>query len=263
MKILTLGPKGTYSNIAALKFNKKAEISYVDSISHAFTNFKKIKCNFLLTPIENTTYGTVRETFDNLYESDLKIYAAIDLPIHHVLASKANKFQIICSHEQALAQCRTFLSQTYNDCVLKITASTAEAALLASKNENFAAVVSLETAKFYKLKIIAENIEDFQNNTTKFWIIGRKFNEKKQKYTSMVIRPKSDASGILLKILMPFNYLGINLTRLESRPVKGVNGQYLFYLDCEGDFRDKKLLELKKIFETGDLVKEFRIFGSY
>lgn len=263
MKILTLGPKGTYSNIAALKFNKNAEIFYADSLADVFGNFQKMKFDFLVTPVENTIHGTVREAFDNLYESDCKIYAAIDLPINHVLASKSTKFKIICSHEQALAQCRKFLVSKYKDYELKIVSSTAEAAVLASENEDCAAITNIETAKLYKLKVISENIEDFQNNKTKFWVIGRKFNEKKQKFTSMVIKPNSDASGILLKLLMPFNYLGINLTRLESRPMKGSNGEYLFYLDCEGDFRDKKLIELQKIFETGDLVKEFRIFGSY
>src|SRR3989339_290589 len=260
MKILTLGPNGTYSSIASKKAFPKAQIEFADTVSHVFDEFKKNKYDALVAPVENTIYGTERETFDNLYESNLKIYNSIDLEIHHCLASQDKNFKIIASHIQALSQCKNFLNKNYSKIKLFKTSSTAEAALLAQKNSDYACITNEETAKKYNLKIIHKNIQDFKNNKTKFWIISKKYNPKKQKFTSIVIKPNTDCAGLLLKLLMPFNYLNINLTRLESRPAKGENGKYLFYIDFEGDFRDQKSVELLKILKTGEVVEELKVF---
>lgn len=264
MKILTLGPDTSFSSEAARRFNKKAELYFESTNANVVESFTKSKkYDYAVIPIENTTHGIVRESLDAMYQYRPKIYGGLSLDIHYCLSSKSKKFQKIVSHPQALAQCRDFLHKNYPKLSLEGVASTAYAAEMAAGDDAFAAIVSPLAAKHYKLKVIKKKIEDSKNNMTKFLILGRKENPKKQKYTSMVIKPNTDCSGLLLKVLMPFNYLDINLTRIESRPIRGQVGDYLFYLDCEGDFRDAKLIELIKILKTGKIAQEIYVFGSY
>lgn len=264
MKILTLGPSGSFSSAAARKFDAKAEIFFESTNANVVRTFMKSKqYDYAIIPIENTTNGIVRESLDAMYEYRPKIYSGLTLDIHYCLAAQSAKFSKILSHPQALAQCRDYLYKNYPKIHLEGVASTAYAAELAAESSEFAALVSELAAKEYKLKIIKRKIEDTKNNKTKFLILGRKENPKKQKYTSLVIKPNLDCSGLLLKLLMPFSYLDINLTRIESRPVRGEMGSYLFYLDCEGDFRDPKIKEVVKILNTGSLAQEVYLFGSY
>ncbi|OGJ52085.1 hypothetical protein A2335_04080 [Candidatus Peregrinibacteria bacterium RIFOXYB2_FULL_32_7] len=264
MKIITLGPRGTYSHLAVQKFNKKAEVFFENTISEVLRIFKvKKNYDFAIVPFDNIIGGIVSETFDAMYDFDLKIYDSLDLEIHHCLASKKRKFDKICAHSQALVQCKNFISKKYPKIILQATDSNASAGILAQQDDKIAAILSYEGAKMYDLKIRHKNIEDFKGNKTKFWMIGKKANLKKGKFTSMMILPRCNRAGVLLKLLTPFNYLDISLTKLSSRPASGRAGEYIFYIECEGDIRDQKLQELLKILKTGDLIEELKIFGSY
>lgn len=264
MVIATLGPKGTYSNIAAMKYDTKAKIVFCQFISEVFDLVKNNKANLGIVPIENSLNGSVYETLDSLYINKLKIIDELSLEIKHTLLSKSKNFSKILSHSQAIGQCLKFLKKN-KKIEIEAVGSTAKAAEIAGMDEKYAAIGNELLAKIYGLKIINNNISDSSINQTKFIVVSKNKkpeNIKKNKYkTFIAIFTKVDRPGLLFDVLSIFRIMNINLTKIESRPSKKQIGQYIFYIEFEGNELDadiKKMLEhLKRI------VSEVKIFGSY
>ncbi len=267
MKLAVLGPKGTFTELAALKYLKSeagSEIIFANSIYKVFKLVEQGQVDEGIIPLENQLNGTVRETLDRLFETGLKIKAQIDLDIHHSLLKnpKTKKIEAIASHNQALAQCSKFINENYPDAKLINTTSTTEAMEMVAneKIKNGAAIGNKLAAKDYSLEIVAENIEDNKNNITRFAVIAKHDANGSGKKTSIAVYPKEDRPGLLYEMLGEFAKRKVNLTKIESRPTKEKLGQYIFYIDMEGDKTNQKIqeaiIEIKKIA----LVK---ILGSY
>lgn len=240
-KLYFLGPKGTYSEQCA-KYAKQilktqCELVAVSTIAKIVEILNNDSEALGVLPVENSIEGVVRPTVDNLFQTDVKIQAEIDIKIEHYLISKGKKENIktIFSHPQALAQCSKYITSNFDEkIILKETSSTAYGAMLLEENdETCAAIVSSSLAQEMNYNIIDKNIGDIKDNITRFVLCSKNelvLGEKKR--TSIVFNTKNEA-GALLKILEIFKKYDLNLLYLESRPSKKCFGEYNFFADID------------------------------
>lgn len=261
-----LGPKGTYSELAANKITKilpEYEMTPVSTIAKIVDLVNKSD-NIAVLPVENSIEGIVRSTIDNIYSCDVKIQKQIDIKVKHCLVSKSSdikKIKHIISHPQALAQCQKYILNNFDEKIDLINAqSTASAgASLENKDESYSAIVSEALAEESKYNIIDKNIGDIKENKTRFILISKKnLHLGKNNRTTFVFNTKNEP-GALLKILSIINKHKLNLIYLESRPSKEVFGEYNFFCDVDKGFGDIKeaLDEIKKECNF------YKLLGSY
>ena len=259
-----LGPKGTFSQIAAEKhFGKDINSKACSSIEDIFRDVETEQVHYGVVPIENTTEGTVNLTLDAFLSYDVQICGEIELPIHHQLMTQTGNTQIDCiySHQQSLAQCRQWISQNHPTAKLIAVESNGEAAKLASLEDSSAAIASELAAEVYDLDIIAENIEDHRQNTTRFLILGKQAVPLSGQDKTSLLISTPHAPGSLHKLLRPFTDNDINMTLIESRPYRHRNWSYLFFIDIEGHQSDDKIK--KAIRELGEMSVMMSCLGSY
>jgi len=266
--LAVLGPSYTFSHLVAEKnFPQKTKI-LAATINEVFTLCQNETVKFALVPIENKIEGAVSITLDNLFKSELKIFALLTEKIIHNLIvfkkSKKSNIKKIFSHPQALAQCQNFIKNNFPQAALISTNSTSRAVekISQSNNPSFAAIASSWAGNDEaKLKILFKNCGDCQDNETNFALITKeKFLQNKtfknqfknincHKFVSLALVLKNKP-GTLLKVLQDFAQAKINLTKIYSRPHKEKIGEFIFFLDFEGSFKDplvsKTLQKVKK-----------------
>ena len=265
LKVVYLGPEATFTHIATrLQFGHKAELVSEPSIKDVFEEVEKREADFGVVPVENSTEGVVSHTLDMFLSSNLRICAEIILEVHHCLLSKADsleKLQRIYAHSQALAQCRAWVRKNLPNLPILESASTSESARLASQDESAGAIASAYAGEYYGLGVLAERIEDVHNNFTRFLVIGNQRGEKTGKDLTMIMFSLKDRPGALYQALGNFAKKKINLTKIESRPLKSKAWEYVFFVELEGHIQDQKVknalseLEKKCIF--------LRVLGSF
>jgi prephenate dehydratase len=265
MKIATLGPEGTFSHEAVLKYDKKADILFKNTIWDVFESVKRNEVDKGIAPIENSVSGTVGLTFDALMDFELLISNEIILPIRHNLAGTGNINDIkkIFSNTQAYAQCEKFIREKLNSVEIIPTASNAKAAeeLSKIKDKSYAAIVPELAMKKYKLKCITADIQDSRFNVTRFVVLDSKVAKKTTTdRTSIAIYPHMDKPGLLYTLVGEFATRKINLTKIESRPSKGRLGDYIFFIDLQGHKDEKEVKSAFKAIEKNFFLK---ILGSY
>jgi chorismate mutase/prephenate dehydratase len=188
-------------------------------------------------PIENSTEGVIAHTLDLLVQLDLRICAEIFLDIHENLLSRSGRpedIRKIVSHPQPLAQCRRWLAEHFPNVQLEEVASTAHAAMMAAADASLAAISSSLAREVYGLQLLAANIEDESNNITRFLVIGKSESRPSGKDKTSLVFSVKDQPGILHRMLQPFARSRINLTKIESRPIKNKPWEYLFFIDFKG-----------------------------
>ncbi len=270
MKIDVLGPKGTFSELAAEHYitrtNKRAEIVLCKNIPEIFDFLAQKKADCGIVPLENLLDGSVSEVLDLLYDSDIFINAEFIVEVHHCIASTSpniKNIKRVVSIPKALAQCLGYIRKNNLDMIEKISNAYPLRLIAEKKETDLAAIGSERAAKEYKLNILERNIEDKNHNVTRFAVISRNKNKKekgKEYKTSIVIHPTSDRPGLLYDLLKSFAERKINLTKIESRPTKIKLGDYLFYIDFEGYEEDEKVEQAIKEIEK---LAKVKIFGSY
>lgn len=263
--IAYLGPEGTFTHQAALKkFGEKAKYVPVKTIDEVFREVEKGRADYGVVPIENSIEGVVSHTLDVFLESDLKITSEVFLDIHHFLISKEKsikKIKKIYSHPQALAQCRKWISENLPEVEIFETESTVSAVKRVIKEKFSAAIASEIAAEIYNLNIIAERIEDFRENVTRFLVIGKENPDKSGNDKTSILFSIKDRVGALHDILAFFKNENINLTRIESRPSKKKAWEYVFFVDFKGH---KDEPHVKKALEEIEKSTVFlKILGSY
>lgn len=281
MIIGVLGPKGTYTEKAAKQWieenscNKEHILEYCADIQDVFILLESEACDIGVVPLENSIEGSVGVTMDLLLEHDVHIIGEAIVTIEHCLLSRGKKedIRIILSHPQGLGQCRQFLKDHFPAVELRTTGSTSHAAKLATEFEEMAAIASPETADVYKLDIIMPDIQDRKHNHTRFVIITRSgateemFKNPKPidvdipYKTSIIVYLDRDRPGALYSILGEFARNNINLTRIESRPSKKVLGDYVFYIDFEGNISDDIIKDA--IYNIESSTGMLKMLGSY
>lgn len=265
IKIAYFGPEATFTHMAAReKFGSSTSLIPLPSIADVFQEVSQGRADYGVVPIENSTEGVVTHTLDMLVEADVKICAEVYLEIHLYVMSRSGRFEDvrrIVSHPQALAQCRRWLASHCSHIQVEETASTAQAAEFASQDNSVAAIASAMAKDYYTLQVVAANVEDQANNTTRFLVIGdhepRPSGDDK---TSIVFSVK-DEVGILYRMLAAFARNRINLTKIESRPLKHKAWEYLFFLDFEGHMKEPRVQRVIKKLERSCLF--IKVLGSY
>ena len=265
MKVAFFGPKATFTHMAAMQqFGLSAEMVPQKSIPAVFEDVEKGRAQYGVVPVENSTEGMVSHTLDMFMESELKINAEVLLEIHHNLLSRTGRIDDIrkvCSHQQAIAQCRNWFAENLPNVPIVDVSSTAMAAQIVSEDYTAAAIASELAASMYDLKVVRERIEDQVNNFTRFLVIGKKMADHSgQDKTSLMFSVK-DEPGILYRMLEPFAKRGINLSKIESRPLKKKAWEYIFFLDLMGHINDPAIGEA--VQELKQCCQFVKVLGSY
>ncbi|MDO8734227.1 MAG: prephenate dehydratase [Elusimicrobiota bacterium] len=265
IKVSYFGPAATFTHLAAIKiFGRNIEYIPVESIKDVFTEVEKGRAVYGVVPIENSTEGVVNHTLDMFVDSDLKITSEIFLEISHYLLSNETSIQKIkkvYSHPQAIAQTRNWIEKNLKDAEIVEVASTSEAARLAKKEKNTAAISSVVASEIYGLNILAENIEDYKNNFTRFLVIGRQNPPSSEHDKTSIMFSVKDRVGALHDMLVPFKKYKLNLTKIESRPTRKKAWEYIFFVDFLGHINNKNVVKaLAKLEKSCSLLK---VLGSY
>ncbi|MEZ5413751.1 MAG: prephenate dehydratase [Opitutaceae bacterium] len=259
LMIAYLGPEASNTHAAAMKkFGASVDYHAMATVSDIFTAVEKGEADYAVIPIENSTEGSVREALDSFVESDLKIVAQIYLEVTHALISREplDKIAKVYSKDQALAQCRNWLQRHLPHAQLIDASSTSRAVQIAREEAGAAAVAGELAAQHYGVPVVVRNIQDKADNTTRFFVIGRKPAGPVgggKDISSFLISLGDEAashSGSLLKMLMPMAERGVNLSKIESRPSKKRPWDYYFFIDVTGHYEDaamkEALADLKK-----------------
>jgi chorismate mutase/prephenate dehydratase len=265
LKVACLGPLATFTHLAALRhFGSSASFVPVISIKEVFDAVETGKAEFGVVPIENSNEGVITYTLDLFMDYDLKVSAEVMLEITHNLLSKSGdkaKIKKIYSFSPPTAQCRRWLQSNMSGIPIIEATSTANAAELAARDDEAAAIASELAAEIYDLQFVERSIEDNKHNFTRFLVISKDFPKKSGKDKTSIMFSIKDKPGALYNILEPFKKAKINLTKIESRPSKRRAWEYIFFVDMEGHVEDRRL---RKAIET---LKEnclyLKILGSY
>lgn len=261
-----LGPEGTFSQEAALNIvDNNTEIVPYPNILNIFESLENDEIDEAIVPIENSTEGSVVITLDALTHFNIKIRGELELPIKHNLLVQKGKtlddISVICSHQQAIAQCRHYINKINKQ--VHAMPSTANAARYVTELSTAAVIGNEILSKKYNLEILDENIQDYSNNVTRFVILGKSYQEipSGNDKTSIIISLNGDKPGGLYEILHEFVKENINLTKIESRPSKRGMGKYLFFIDMEGHYKEPQLS--KTLMAIEQKVCMFKLLGSY
>lgn len=265
IKVAYLGPEATFTQLAAReKFGLSTNFVPVASIQGVFQEVELGRTNYGVVPVENSTEGVVTHTLDMLVEADVKICAEIYLEIHQCLLSRSGRsgqIQRIVSHPQAVAQCRDWLANHCPQVPVDEVASTAQAAQMAAQDPSLAAIAGRLASEFYGLEIVEENIEDHANNITRFLVIKDQISMPTGDDKTSIIFSVKDEVGILHRMLEPFAKNRINLTKIESRPLKDKPWEYLFFLDFNGHVNEPRICKTLKQLEKSCIF--VKVIGSY
>lgn len=268
-----LGPSGTYSEQAAVAYASRflpqsqetTTLCAYPSIVKTLKAIASGEVDLAVVPVENAIEGSVAITLDMLWQLDnLRIKLALVLPIANALLSNApsiSDLKTVYSHPQPLAQCQGWLEQHLPTVKLIATNSTTEAVQKLNLDPKAGAISSPLAAQIYNVPILASSINDYPDNCTRFWVLSSSEQPVKGSHTSLAFSTKANDPGALVKPLQVFAHRNINLSRVESRPSKRSLGDYLFFLDLEGDTTSPAVQGA--IFELTDYTDTLKIFGSY
>jgi chorismate mutase/prephenate dehydratase len=267
LKVAFLGPEGTFTQAAVLKhFGHSVRALPLPDTREVFHEVEAGTADFGVVPIENSSEGTVSNTLDMFLRSPLKICGEIELRVHQHLMGRMDsleRIERICAHQQSLAQCRGWLDEHLPEVERVAVSSNAEGARRARDESGTAAIAGQAAAEVYGLGLLASDIEDRADNTTRFLVVGRKLFAPSgaDKTTILVTAAHTDAPGALYRLLQPLARNRISMTRIESRPSRRRKWDYVFFIDIEGHAQDRNVkrafAQLKKRAEL------FRIVGSY
>lgn len=266
LRVAHLGAEGSNSYAAAVrKFGSQLTYSGCSSIPEIFQSVEKGVCDYGIVPIENSVEGSVTPTADMLVDSDLQICAQMMLKISHNLLANVpvEKIRKVYSNPQVFAQCRHWLlAHLPPGQVRQISvASTTDAAQMAAREKGAAALASLDCARIYGLGILKANVQDVAHNTTRFFVIGRHAVPPTGRDRTSIVFSIKDRVGVLYSMLAPFAKNGINLTKIESRPIKRKAWDYYFFVDLIGHREDKKVK--KALSQLEGMCKFLKVLGSY
>lgn len=265
LKIGYLGPEGTFSQQAVHKhFGHSAKGLPMASVEEVFDEVAAGHADFGVVPVENSGQGTIQSTLDLFLTSPLKICGEVELRVHQYLLSRTGRIEDVervYSHGLSLAQCKGWLRQHLPDSEKHAVASNAEAARRARNADDAAAIAGENAAHVYGLKVVAGPLEDRDDNTTRFLVIGRaSFPPSGNDRTSLLVFIR-DQPGALYQTLEPLARRGISMNRIESRPAHGALWQYAFFIEVSGHAGESPLLDA--LGEIDSFAGEIRVLGSY
>lgn len=265
LKIGYLGPEGTFSEQAVRKhFGHAAYGLPLGSIEEVFQEVANEHADFGVVPVENSGQGMIQMTLDMFLTSKATICGEIELRVHQCLLSQSGRLEDVrrvYAHAQSLQQCKTWLRVNLPNTECFAVASNAEAARIACHDDTAAAIAGESAGKVYRIKTVAEGVEDRADNTTRFLVIGRDlFPPSGNDRTSLLITV-NDKPGALYDVLSPFARHGVSMNRIESRPAHTGKWQYAFFIDISGHVQDDAVQASIKEIEGS--VAQLRVLGAY
>ena len=264
-----LGPKGSFSHQVAQKAFPEAHLESYPNITEVIKAYERRQVDLSIVPVENSIEGSVHETLDYLFhQSQIQAVAELIQPIKQQLLACQTDGPIgtIFSHPQALAQSKTYIQEHYPYVKLEVTASTAAAARLVAEHpeEPYAAIAPETAAEEYGLQLVARDIQEMSENFTRFWVLGPKKPEfaleKLALKKTLGLTLPDNLPGALYKALSVFAWRGIDLTKIESRPLKTALGEYFFIIDVNGEQESLLQFALEELTAIGITYK---ILGQY
>lgn len=240
-----LGPEATFSHLAGVKyFGHSADYKAMETIDDVFAEVDKGRTRYGIVPVENSIEGAVFSTLDCFMKYKVQICGEVQLEISHNLVCRSGNIediQTVASHSQPLAQCREWLRKHLPAIPTLPVFSTGAAAQMAANNPNIGAIASSLAITTYQLQVVVQGIEDYRGNTTRFLIIGKKSPTRSGMDRTSLLIGLMDRPGSLNEILTALSEEDINLAKIESRPIKGKQWKYLFFLDMLGHIEDAKI----------------------
>ncbi|MBE7024692.1 MAG: bifunctional chorismate mutase/prephenate dehydratase [Ruminococcaceae bacterium] len=261
------GVEGAYSQIACDRMFGSANIMYFDTFDKVFSAIEKGLCRYGVLPIENSTAGSVNTVYDLMLKHRFYIAKSVRIKVDHNLLAKEgvalSEVKEILTHEQAIRQCQGFLASLGPDVKVTTVENTAQAAKIVAESDrrDLAALSSRYCAQYYGLKCLCEAAQDSSNNYTRFICISKELEiyPGADKTSIMMVLPHK--AGALYKVLARLYTIGINLIKLESRPMPGRNFEFMFYFDLETSVYSEAFVQL--VCELDKISEEFRYLGSY
>ena len=268
LKIGFLGPEGTFTQTAVYKhFGHSVRALPFHTIDEVFQEVECGAADFGVVPIENSTEGSVNNTLDMFLTSPLKIAGEIELRIEQHLMSRQKgleKIERICAHDQSLAQCRGWIRENLPQAELIGMSSNAAGARRARDEEGTAAIGPEVAADVYDLQILVNNIEDRPDNATRFLVVGRDLLAPTGDDKTTILVSTSDTAGgagVLHHLLQPLATHGVSMTRIESRPSRRKNWDYVFFIDVDGHAAKPPVADA--LAELEQEASLFKVLGAY
>jgi chorismate mutase/prephenate dehydratase len=265
LSVACLGPLGSFSESASVKhFGHAAKLLPLPSFDDVFREVESGHADYGVVPVENSTGGAIGRTLDLLLTTPLHICGEVVLRVHQNLLSTCTVLEdikVVYSHAQSLSQCHEWLNRMLPNAKRIAVDSNSLAAQKAAGEEGVAAIAGVTAGERYGLTILAANIEDDPNNTTRFLVLGRhdagptKLDGRDK--TSLILSAPN-RTGALQSLLSPLAEAGVSMTRLESRPARHSLWEYVFYVDIEGH---RELPEVSKVL--GERAAFLKVLGSY
>lgn len=260
------GAEGSYAQIACEKMFHSPMILYFKNFESIFSAIDKGLCQYGILPLENSTAGSVKKVYDLMIRHRFSIIRTFRLKIDHCLlanpGTQLSDIREIYSHEQAINQCSEFLNTLPGIRIIPVENTAVAAKLVAqSGRTDIAAISSRSCKELYGLSCLGENIQDKGNNRTRFICISKNLEiyPGADKTSIMMVLPHKP--GSLYKVLARLYVLGINVIKLESRPIPDRDFEFMFYFDLETSIYSEEFVQL--MCELDDLCEEFKYLGSY
>lgn len=264
-RIAFLGPEYSYSHIAALeRFGEAVQYSRTANIAAVFEEVSRKHADYGVVPLENSTDGRITDTLDMFIRMPtIRICSEIRLRVHHHLLANCQPTEIrrVYSKEQALSQCRNWLSKNLPQASLHPVASTADAARLVQTEPHVAAVASRQAGVRYGINALFHNIEDSPFNETRFAVIGQADSAKTGTDKTALMFQTSNTPGALVTALTVFAQNKINLTWVESFPYREAKGEYVFFIELVGHREDTKVRRALAVLE--ETCESVSVLGSF
>jgi chorismate mutase/prephenate dehydratase len=267
LKVAFLGPEGTFTQTAVLKhFGHSVRALALATVDEVFQEVQAGNADFGVVAIENSSEGVITNTLDRFLSSSLHICGEVELRIQHCLMGRMNALEgvmRVCAHSQALGQCRGWLDTYLRDAERVPVTSNAEGARRARDEQGTAAIAGQTAAEVYGLNVLASEIEDREDNATRFLVLGRKLLSPSgaDRTTLLVSAADTQAPGALHRLLEPLAASGISMSRIESRPSRRRKWDYVFFIDIDGHAEDAHVrAALEALKQRASL---FRVLGSY
>lgn len=264
LRVAYLGPEFTFSHLASIqRFGQSAELMPVGTIAAVFEEVERGQAEFGVVPMENSTDGRVVDTLDCFSRSHVRVCGELPLRIHHCLLGVGTRenVQAVYSKPQPLSQCRNWLAKHLPRATIHEVASTAEAAKLAKEDPRSAAVASAQAGVNYGLPVLAKNIEDQPDNITRFAVIGKEIGSRTGSDKTALMLEIAHEPGALADVMAVFKRNRLNMTWIESFPIPGSRGRYLFFIEFVG--HQQELRARRAVATLSKKAQRLEILGSY
>ncbi len=259
------GIKGANGHEATLKLFPNGTAVNYKTFGDVFDAVDKGEVTYGVLPVENSTAGSVSSVYDLILKHRFYIVGALDLPIDYCLGglrqAEFEDIEKVWSHSQSISQCAGYIEQHNFDSMALENTAVAARDVAREKRLNVAAICSYQAAKEYGLKVLDNHLQDDKGNTTRFIVISKKLYIPENANKISLCFSLPHVTGSLYSLLCRFNSLGLNLTKIESRPMKGQDFEYLFYLDFTGNVHSKNVISL--LCQLSEENPEFSFLGNY